>query len=188
MEYKWKAFSVTSVGALMSALDGTIVMLALLPIAEDLHTDYVIMVWVIIAYLLINTALVLSLGRLADIYGRKRMYNIGFIVFTIGSALCGFAGTSLTLILYRVIQGIGAALLTANSFAILSEAFPDNERGKAFRNEFNRLGNWFGAWDNTGWSYCLIYELEINFSNQYPDRNLRNNLGVQDSARSGHGC
>jgi EmrB/QacA subfamily drug resistance transporter len=132
MEYKWKAFSVTSVGALMSAIDGTIVMLALLPIAEDLHTDYVIMVWVIVAYLLINTALVLSLGRLADIYGRKRMYNIGFGVFTVGSALCGFAGTGLTLILYRVIQGIGAALLVANSFAILSEAFPANERGKAF--------------------------------------------------------
>ncbi len=132
MEYKWKAFSVTSVGALMSAIDGTIVMLALLPIAEDLHTDYVIMVWVIVAYLLINTALVLSLGRLADIYGRKRMYNIGFVVFTIGSALCGFADTSLRLVLYRVIQGIGAALLIANSFAILSEAFPINERGKAF--------------------------------------------------------
>jgi EmrB/QacA subfamily drug resistance transporter len=132
MEYKWKAFSVTSVGALMSAIDGTIVMLALLPIAEDLHTDYVTMVWVIVAYLLINTALVLSLGRLADIYGRKRMYNIGFVVFTIGSALCGFAGTGVTLVLYRVVQGIGAALLVANSFAILSEAFSINERGKAF--------------------------------------------------------
>jgi EmrB/QacA subfamily drug resistance transporter len=132
MEYKWKAFSVTSVGALMSAIDGTVVLLALLPIAEDLHSDYVVMVWVIVAYLLINTALVLSLGRLADIYGRKRMYNIGFIIFTVGSALCGFASTSLTLVLYRVIQGIGAALLIANSFAILSEAFPVNERGKAF--------------------------------------------------------
>ncbi len=132
MEYKWKAFSVTAIGVLMAAIDGTIVLLALLPIAEDLHTDYVTMVWVIVAYLLINTSLVLSLGRLADIYGRKRMYNIGFIIFTLGSALSGLATTGLLLIVYRLIQGIGASLLTANSFAILSDAFPANEKGKAF--------------------------------------------------------
>ena len=71
MQYKWKALSVTSVGVLMAAVDSTIVMLALLPIAEDLHTDYVTMIWVILGYLLINTSLVLSLGRLADIYGQK---------------------------------------------------------------------------------------------------------------------
>jgi MFS family permease len=116
----------------MAAIDSTIVMLALLPIAQNLHTDYVTVVWVIVAYLLTNTSLVLSLGRLADIYGRKRMYNIGFIIFTIGSALCGVASTGLMLILFRVIQGMGASLLTANSFAILSESFPPNEKGKAF--------------------------------------------------------
>ena len=132
VEYKWKAFSVTSVGALMSAVDSTIVLLALLPIAEDLHTDYITIVWVMIAYLLVNTSLVLSLGRLADIQGRKKMYNVGFVIFVIGSALSGLATTGLTLVLYRAIQGVGAALLTANSFAILSEAFPPGERGKAF--------------------------------------------------------
>jgi len=66
MDYKWKAFSVTSVGSLMSAVDSTIVLLALLPIAEEIRSDYVTMVWVVIAYILANTALVLSLGRLAD--------------------------------------------------------------------------------------------------------------------------
>jgi MFS family permease len=116
----------------MSAVDSTIVLLALLPIAEDLHTDYVTIVWVIVAYLLVNTSLVLSLGRLADIQGRKRMYNIGFVIFIIGSALSGLASTGLTLVAYRAVQGVGAALLTANSFAILSEAFPPGERGKAF--------------------------------------------------------
>jgi EmrB/QacA subfamily drug resistance transporter len=132
MRYKWKAFSVTSVGSLMSAVDSTIVLLALLPIAEEIHSDYVTMVWVVIAYILANTALVLSLGRLADMYGRKRMYNVGFIVFIVGSALCGFAPSGLTLVAFRAVQGVGAALLAANSFAILSEAFPRNERGRAF--------------------------------------------------------
>jgi EmrB/QacA subfamily drug resistance transporter len=132
MEYKWKTFSVTSVGSLMSAIDSTIVLLALVPMAEELNSDYVTMVWVVVAYILANTALVLSLGRLADIYGRKKMYNVGFIVFILGSALCGFALSGPTLVGFRAIQGIGAALLGANSFAILSEAFPRNERGKAF--------------------------------------------------------
>src|SRR5271169_2209866 len=132
MDYKWRAFSVTAVGSLMASIDSTVVILALLPIAEDLHASYLSMVWVIVAYLLVNTSLVLSLGRLADIYGRKRMFNLGFIVFTVGSALCGLASSGATLIAYRAVQGVGAALLTANSFAILSEAFPQNERGKAF--------------------------------------------------------
>ena len=132
MEYKWKALSVTSIGALMAAVDSTVVLLALFPMAEDLHSDFVTMIWVIIAYLVVNTALVLSLGRLADMYGRKLLYNIGFVVFTAGSALCGFAPNGLSLVAFRVIQGTGAALLTSNSFAILSEAFPPKERGRAF--------------------------------------------------------
>ena len=132
MEYKWKTFSVTSLGSLMSSIDSTIVLLALVPMAEELNSDYVTMVWVVVAYVLANTALVLSLGRLADIYGRKRMYNVGFIVFTLGSALCGFAPSGPALVGFRAIQGTGAALLAANSFAILSEEFPRNERGKAF--------------------------------------------------------
>ncbi|NNN17413.1 MAG: MFS transporter [Thermoplasmata archaeon] len=132
MEYKWKAFSVTSIGSLMAAIDGTIVLLALLPIAQDLSSSYVTIIWVVIAYLLATTALVLSFGRISDIYGRKRMYNVGFVIFTIGSALCGFAITGLDLVGFRALQGVGAALLTANSFAILSEAFPPGERGRAF--------------------------------------------------------
>lgn len=132
MEYKWKAFSVTSIGAFMAAVDGTIVLLALLPIAQNLNSSYVTIIWVVLAYLLATTALVLSFGRISDIYGRKRMYNVGFVVFTIGSALCGLSTTGLMLVGFRAVQGIGAALLTANSFAILSEAFPPGERGRAF--------------------------------------------------------
>ena len=132
MEYKWKALSVISIGALMAAVDSTVVLLALYPIAKDLSSDFVTMIWVIIAYLLVNTALVLSLGRLGDMYGRKKMYYVGFVIFTIGSALCGLALSGISLVGFRVIQGAGAALLTANSFAILSEAFPRQESGRAF--------------------------------------------------------
>jgi EmrB/QacA subfamily drug resistance transporter len=132
LEYKWKALSVTSTGALMAAVDSTVVLLALFPMAADLNSDFVTMIWVVIAYLVVNTALVLSLGRLADMYGRKLLYNIGFVVFTAGSALCGLAPTGLALVAFRVVQGTGAALLTSNSFAILSEAFPRNEAGRAF--------------------------------------------------------
>ncbi len=132
MEYKWKAFSVTSIGSMMAGIDGTIVLLALLPIARDLSASYIAIIWVIIAYLLAMTALVLSLGRISDIYGRKRMYNLGFVVFIVGSALCGFSPDANFLIAFRVLQGIGAAMLTANSLAILAEAFPPNERGIAF--------------------------------------------------------
>ena len=116
----------------MAAVDSTVVLLALFPMAADLHSDFVTMTWVIIAYLVVNTALVLSLGRLADMYGRKLLYNVGFAIFTFGSALCGFAQDGLSLVVFRVIQGTGAALLTSNSFAILSEAFPRNETGRAF--------------------------------------------------------
>ncbi len=132
MQYKWKALSVTSVGALMAAVDSTVVLLALLPIAEELNSDFVSMVWVVVAYILVNTSFVLSLGRIGDMYGRKRMYNLGFAVFTVGSVLCGLSANALMLVGFRAIQGFGAALLTANSFAILSEVFPANERGRAF--------------------------------------------------------
>jgi EmrB/QacA subfamily drug resistance transporter len=132
MEYKWKAFSVTAVGSFMAGLDATVVLLALLPIAKDLHTDYVTIIWVVLAYLLATTALVLSFGRISDIYGRKRMYNIGFVIFTVGSLFSGLSTSGLMLVVARVVQGIGAAFIFANGFAILSDAFPEGERGRAF--------------------------------------------------------
>ncbi|MGC9071402.1 MAG: MFS transporter [Acidilobus sp.] len=131
MEYKWKALSVTSVGTLMSAIDSTVVLLALVPIAEDLHSDYVTIVWIVVAYLLANTSLVLSLGRLGDSFGRKRIYNLGFVVFTIGSLLSALSHTGPQLVVFRALQGVGAAMMVSNSLAIISEAFPVTERGRA---------------------------------------------------------
>jgi len=131
MEYKWIVLSVTTIGALMAAIDSTIVILGLPDMMVDLHSDLISMIWVIMAYILISTVFLLTFGRIADMLGRVRLYNLGFAIFTIGSALCGLSGSATQLILFRLVQGSGAALLVVNSVAILTEAFPPNERGRA---------------------------------------------------------
>ncbi len=129
--YKYVALAVTTVGALMFAIDSTIVILAFPPMMTDLHASLVSMIWVLMGYSLMSTVALLTCGRLADMFGRVRMYNLGFVVFTLGSALCGFSTTDVQLILFRLIQGIGGAMLLANSMAIITEAFPADERGQA---------------------------------------------------------
>jgi EmrB/QacA subfamily drug resistance transporter len=129
--YKWVALSVTTIGSLMVAIDSTIVILALPNMLQDLHSDLVRMTWVIMGYLIVNTILQLTFGRMADMFGRVRMYNLGFIIFTIGSVLCGLALNDTFLIGSRLIQGIGGAMLTANAMAIITEVFPANQRGQA---------------------------------------------------------
>ena len=131
IDYKWIVLSVTTIGALMAAIDSTIVILALPQMMEKLHADLVHMIWVIMAYILVSTVLLLTFGRIADMFGRVRLYNLGFVVFTVGSALCGFSQTALHLILARLVQGAGAALMMVNSPAIITEVFPPHERGRA---------------------------------------------------------
>ena len=129
--YKWVALSVTTIGSFMAALDSTIVVLALPNMLQDLHSDLVRMTWIILGYLIVSTVLQLSFGRMADMFGRVRLYNLGFVIFTIGSVLCGIAPNDSFLIASRVLQGIGGAMLTANSMAIITEVFPDEQRGQA---------------------------------------------------------
>ena len=129
--YKWIVLSVTTIGALMAAIDSTIVILGLPDMMVKLHADLVSMIWVIMAYILVSTVFLLTFGRVADMFGRVRMYNLGFVVFTIGSALCGFSGNATQLIIFRLIQGSGAAMMVVNSVALITEVFPPNERGKA---------------------------------------------------------
>src|SRR5512135_1406585 len=131
IDYKWIVLSVTTIGALMASIDSTIVILGLPDMMVKLHTDLVEMIWVIMAYILVSTVFLLTFGRIADMFGRVRMYNLGFVVFTIGSALCGFSSTAGQLILFRLVQGSGAAMMVVNSVAIITEVFPANERGKA---------------------------------------------------------
>ena len=131
IDYKWIVLSVTTIGALMAAIDSTIVVLALPQMMEKLHADLVHMIWVIMGYILVSTVLLLTFGRIADMFGRVRLYNIGFIVFTVGSALCGLSRTANHLIVSRLIQGAGAALMMVNSPAIITEVFPPHQRGRA---------------------------------------------------------
>ncbi len=129
--YKWIVLSVTTIGALMAAIDSTIVILGLPDMMVKLHADLVSMIWVIMAYILVSTVFLLTFGRVADMLGRVRMYNLGFVIFTIGSALCGFSGNATQLIIFRLVQGSGAAMMVVNSVALITEVFPPNERGKA---------------------------------------------------------
>jgi EmrB/QacA subfamily drug resistance transporter len=129
--YKWIVLSVTTIGALMASIDSTIVILGLPDMMVKLHADLVEMIWVIMAYILVSTVFLLTFGRVADMLGRVRMYNLGFVVFTVGSALCGFSMNAGQLILFRLVQGSGAAMMVVNSVAIITEVFPANERGKA---------------------------------------------------------
>lgn len=131
IDYKWIALSCTTLGALISVLSGSTLLIALPEIMKELHTDLNVIMWTVMIYMLVLTIIVPSIGRVADIIGRKKLYVSGFVVFTIGSVFCGFSSTALQLIMARFIQSVGGALLVANSAPIVTDAFPKNELGKA---------------------------------------------------------
>ena len=111
------------------ALDSSIVVIGLPTILQDLHATIVDGIWIITGYNLMMTILLVMLGRLADLYGRVRLYNLGFVIFTVGSLLCALSRTGEQLVIFRFLQGAGAALLVANSAAIITDAFPRGELG-----------------------------------------------------------
>ncbi|EZQ10023.1 major facilitator transporter [Candidatus Acidianus copahuensis] len=123
---------VLTLGTLMAAVDTTIVLLALPTITIDLHTDLLTSIWVLLGYLLVLAILSTQAGRIGDIVGRSKAYNLGFILFTVASALCGLSFEIYMLIAFRIIQAIGGALLTANSYAVIADIFQPRERGKAY--------------------------------------------------------
>ncbi|MEM3293474.1 MAG: MFS transporter, partial [Metallosphaera sp.] len=119
-------------GTLMAAVDSTVVLLALPTITTDLRTNLDLTIWTILIYLLVVAVMTTQLGRIGDLLGRSRMYNLGFGIFTLGSALCGLSPTAEALVAFRAIQALGASMLQANSGAIIADVFPPNERGKAY--------------------------------------------------------
>jgi len=140
--YKWVALSNTTMAVFMSALDGSIVIIALPAIFRGIHLDPLgsgnvsYLLWMIMGYRLVQAVLVVTLGRLGDMYGRVRVYNAGFVVFTGASLLLSFdplqaGGGALWLIGWRVLQATGGSMLAANSAAILTDAFPAEQRGFA---------------------------------------------------------
>jgi EmrB/QacA subfamily drug resistance transporter len=129
--YKWITLSNTTIGTLMASLDRNIILIALPTIAIDLHTTFFTLMWIVLVYWLVTAAVLLNFGRLSDMFGRVKLYNMGFALFTLGSGLCSIAQTGEQLILFRIIQAVGAAFLFSNSAAIITDTFKENERAKA---------------------------------------------------------
>ena len=140
--YKWVALSNTTIGMVMATVNSSIVLISLPAIFRGINLNPLTpanvsyLLWMLMGYLVVTAVLVVSLGRIGDMFGRVRMYNLGFLVFTVGSILLSVVfwtgpAAALALIFFRLVQGVGGAMLFANSTAILTDAFPENERGMA---------------------------------------------------------
>lgn len=129
--YKWIALSCTTIGALLSVISGSTLIVALPDIMKELKAGMGTVTWVLMGYMLVLTILVPTIGRLADMYGRKKLYVSGFALFTLASLLCALSNTGTQLLIFRLVQGVGGALMVANSTAIVADAFPKQELGKA---------------------------------------------------------
>ncbi len=128
---KWWAMLGIGLGVFMSTLDSSIVNISLPTLVERLNTDFATIQWVVLSYLLVITALTPSVARLGDMLGKKKLYVIGLIIFTLSSLLCGLAPNVGLLIAFRALQGTGSVMLTALGVAIITEVFPRSERGRA---------------------------------------------------------
>lgn len=137
------ALAVVMTGVLITAVDTTIVVLALPEIERGLHVALSSVIWVVIGYLLVITLLATQVGRLGDMFGRVRMYEAGFLVFVAGSALCALSWNEGSIIGFRLLQGVGGALVSANSGAVIADLFPPERRGRAYG--YNSIGWSLGA-------------------------------------------
>lgn len=177
--YKWLALSNTTIGVLLASLNSTSLIIAMPVIFRGLEVDplapqsFDYLLWSLMGYLLVTAVLVVTLGRLGDIYGRVRMYNLGFLIFTLSSLGLaaiwskGDAG-ALELIAMRMIQGVGGAMLMANSAAILTDAFPEHERGMALGiNQIAGMAGGFlgivvgGLVSEVGWRWVFLFNVPI---------------------------
>ena len=142
MQYKWTVLSNTTLGALMASINGTIILISLPVIFRGLNvnpflpSNFTLLIWLLLGYGVVTATLLVTFGRLSDMWGRARMYNLGFAIFAAGSVLLflvpnvGSTG-AWELVGFRIVQGIGGAFLFANSAALITDAFPHSERGKA---------------------------------------------------------
>ena len=199
--YKWLALSNTTLGMLLASLNSTSLIIAMPVIFRGLNVDplapssFGYLLWLVMGYMLVTAALVVSLGRIGDMYGRVRMYNLGFVVFTLASV--GLAATwsqgsagALELILMRMVQAVGGAMLTANSAAILTDAFPEDERGTALG--INQIAGMAGAFlgvivgglvSEAGWRWVFLFNVPIGLAGTAWSYWKLEELGVRVRAR-----
>ncbi|MFG1501950.1 MAG: MFS transporter [Cuniculiplasma divulgatum] len=181
VKYKWVALSNTTLGVLMASINGTIILISLPAILGPKGIDvnpfapgtFIYLIWLIMGYNIITAVILLTIGRFSDIYGRTRLFNWGFVIFTVGSILLfltpGKGNTgAIELIVFRLVQGLGAAFLFANSTAILTDAFPVKERGKALGlNQVAALGGSFiglilgGILSVFDWRYVFLVSVPV---------------------------
>ncbi len=128
---KWLVLLAVGIGTFMSALDGSVVNTVLPVVRQTFQSQVATIEWVVVIYLLVVSGLLLTFGRLGDLRGQRRVYLAGFVVFVLGSAMCGLAPTAGLLVAFRGFQALGAAMLFANSPAIITKAFPAAQRGQA---------------------------------------------------------
>jgi MFS family permease len=199
LDYKWIALSNTTLAILLGFVNMTSVLLALPVIFRGIGIDplapdsFNYLLWLLMGYMLVTAVFVVAAGRLGDMFGRTRMYNLGFAIFTVGSLLCaipwstGVAG-ALQLILFRVVQGVGGAFLFSNSVAILTDAFPENERGMALGlNQVAGIAGSFlgilvgGLLSEVGWRWVFLFNVPIGvIATIWGHRTLRE-VGVRKS-------
>lgn len=163
----WIVLIVLCLGFFMILLDTTIVNIAIPNMIDKLSASLDEILWIINGYILVFAVLLITAGRLGDLYGPKRLFVLGLIVFTVASAACGLAQTPGQLILFRVAQGIGGALLTPQTLSVLTMIFPPEKRGAAFgiwgavAGVATVTGPTLGGWLVTNWSWRWIFFVNI---------------------------
>ncbi len=179
VQYKWIALSNTSIGVLMASINSTILMISLPAIFRGIDINplapgsFAYLLWILMGYNIVTATLLVTFGRLSDIFGRVKLYNYGFAIFTVGSLMLYFTpGTGNTaaieLISFRIVQGVGAAFLFSNSTAIITDSFPHTERGKALGiNQVLGLSGSFlglilgGVLSVINWRYVFLVSVPI---------------------------
>lgn len=179
VQYKWVALSNTTLGVLMATINGTITLISLPAIFRGIHLNpfasgsFIYLLWILMGFNIVTAVLLVTFGRLSDIFGRVRLFNIGFAIFTFGSVMLYLTpGTGVMaaqyLVAFRIVQGIGAAFLFSNSSAIITDAFPVSERGKALGiNQVAALGGSFiglilgGILSVINWRYVFLVSVPV---------------------------
>ncbi|MGA8848247.1 MAG: MFS transporter [Dehalococcoidia bacterium] len=182
VDYKWIALSNTTLSMLLAFLNMSSLLLALPVIFRGIGINPLAsgssayLLWLLMGYMLVTAVFVVACGRLGDMFGRTRMYNIGFVIFTLGSLLCAITWSTgpagaMELILFRIVQGIGGSFLFANSVAILTDAFPENQRGMALGlNQVAGIAGSFlgivvgGLLSQVGWRWVFLFNVPIGIA------------------------
>ncbi len=199
--YKWVVLSITTIGVLLSSLNASSLMIALPVIFRGIHLDplapsnFPYLLWMMMGYMLVTAALVVTVGRIGDIFGRVRVYNLGFAWFTVASVLLSVVWSkgstgALELVIFRMVQGVGGALLFANSAAIITDAFPAEQLGFALGTNMmaSIVGSFLGILvggllSQAGWRWVFLANVPIGvFGTVWAYLQLRE-IGIRTKAR-----